>query len=126
MIGEEAFSECRNLEGVSIPEGVLAIRNNAFCSCTKLEKINIPKSCLFLGSRALKNTAIETIELPSITSIFQSTFNGCTKLREIKFGDRVNSIGQQAFRGCNSLVEVNLPKNLTILEPYCFEECWNL
>lgn len=126
VIGEDAFSECGNLERVSVPEGVLAIRNNAFYSCIKLEKINVPKSCLFLGSRALQNTAIETIELPSITSIFQSTFNGCTKLKEIEFGDRVDSIDQQAFRRCSSLVEVNLPKNLTILGPYCFEGCQNL
>lgn len=125
-VGEYAFNECGNLERVDIAEGVLAIRNGAFDSCSKLKKINIPKSCLFLGSEALRNTAIETIELPSITSIFQSTFKGCTKLKEVKFNDYIDSIGRWAFRGCSSLVEVNLPKNLTELGPSCFKGCVHL
>lgn len=125
-VGENAFSECMALKEVTLHEGVIAIRNAAFYSCHQLEKINIPESCLFLGSRALQYSAIKSIELPNISSIFQSTFNGCTDLTEVKFGDNISSIEQMAFRGCTSLTQIDLPKKLEILGSYAFTNCTNL
>lgn len=126
VVGENAFSECEALREVTLHEGVIAIRNAAFYCCGKLEKINIPKSCLFLGVRALQYSALKSIELPSISSVFRSTFNGCTNLVEVKFGDKISSIEQQAFKNCTSLTKIALPKKLEILGSHAFAGCTNL
>ena len=126
VIDENAFSMCSALTEVTLPESLLAIRNAAFYSCNKLEKINIPKSCLFLGASAFQYSALKSIELPSISSVFQSTFNGCTNLVEVRFGDNISSIEQLAFKGCTSLTKVDLPKKLEILGSRAFAGCTNL
>lgn len=126
VIGENAFSECPALTEVTLPEGLLAIRNAAFYSCSKLEKINIPKSCLFLGAFAFQYSALKSIELPSISSVFRSTFKGCTNLVEVKFGDKISSIESLAFEGCTSLTKIDLPKELEILGSCAFAGCTNL
>ncbi len=126
VIDENAFSSCPALIEVTLPEGLLAIRNAAFYACNKLEKINIPKSCLFLGACAFQYSALKSIELPSISSVFHSTFKGCTNLVEVKFGDKISSIEQSAFESCTSLTKIDLPKELEILRSRAFAGCTNL
>lgn len=125
-IEENAFSDCPNLTSVIIPETVVAIRNDAFYNCPKLKQINLPDSCLFLGSRALQYTAIETIKLPNITTIFQATFTGCKKLREVEFSDSITWIGNDAFMNCESLRVITLPRKLEQLGFGVFEGCTQL
>lgn len=125
-IEENAFSDCPNLTSVSIPETVVAIRNDAFYNCPKLKQVNLPSSCLFLGSRAFQYTAIETIKLPNITTIFQATFTGCERLREVDFSDSITWIGNDAFMNCKSLRVVTLPRKLEQLGFGVFEGCTQL
>ena len=43
-IGDKAFSGCKSLKTVIIPDTITSIGKNAFSDCTNLEKILIPKS----------------------------------------------------------------------------------
>ncbi len=43
-IGSYAFSECNNLESITMPDGVTSIGEWAFSGCSSLESITIPKS----------------------------------------------------------------------------------
>lgn len=125
-VGENAFSECMALKEVTLHEGVIAIRNAAFYSCHQLEKINIPESCLFLGSRALQYSAIKSIELPNISSIFQSTFNGCTSLTQIDLPKKLEILGSYAFTNCTNLQVVTIPQTLKYINMSVFDHCPSL
>ena len=64
-IGEAAFVNCTNLSFVIIPEGVTTIQDGAFTSCTELADITIPSS---------------------VTNIGILTFLSCENLTNITFG----------------------------------------
>ena len=61
-IGDNAFSDCRGLTEITIPDSVTSIRTGAFSNCSGLTEITIPDS---------------------VTSIRNSTFSGSSSLCEI-------------------------------------------
>lgn len=76
-IGDEAFSLCRKLKEITIPEGVEAIGDSAFYSC-RLERVSLPASLKTIGRHAFLN---------------------CFSLREIAIPNGVTSIAYDAFYG---------------------------
>ena len=76
-IGDEAFSLCRKLKEITIPEGVEAIGDSAFYSC-RLERVSLPASLKTIGRHAFLN---------------------CVSLKEITIPDGVTHIAYDAFFG---------------------------
>ena len=81
-IGGGAFSGCRGLTSVDIPNSVTSIGNVAFSGCSGLTSVDIPNS---------------------VTSIGNDAFNSCTGLITLTIGNSVTSISNHAFYGCISL-----------------------
>ena len=52
QIGQGAFTCCRNMTSVSIPNSVTNIRRSAFNSCSGLTSITIPNSVTTIGGLA--------------------------------------------------------------------------
>ena len=52
IIGDLAFSECKNLKSVKLPEGLEYIEAGAFMSCTNLEELKLPASLKCIGNAA--------------------------------------------------------------------------
>ena len=46
IIGESAFSDCRNLESVMLPDSVESIGKDAFRGCSNLKDVKAPKRFL--------------------------------------------------------------------------------
>ena len=89
-IGERAFSGCRSLTSVVIPDGVTSIGMYAFRYCRSLTSVVIPDS---------------------VTSIGYGAFDGCNNLTSVVIGDSVTSIGNYAFSGCSSLTNITVHEN---------------
>jgi hypothetical protein len=81
-IGKWAFSSCRSLTSITIPDSVTSIGDSAFSYCYGLTSITIPDS---------------------VTSIGDSAFSYCYGLTSVVIGDSVTSIGKYAFYDCDSL-----------------------
>lgn len=105
-IGEYAFSGCKNLTYVTIPNSVTTMEG-AFTNCTALTSITIPNSVENIDGAFSKCTQLTTITLPnSITSIGDHTFFGCSSLKSITIPESVKTIGNEAFLGCSSLKSI--------------------
>ena len=76
-IGDEAFSLCRKLKEITIPEGVEAIGDSAFYSC-RLERVSLPASLKTIGRHAFLNCfSLKEITIPGgVTNIAYDAFFG--------------------------------------------------
>ncbi len=102
-IEKKAFSYCRKLTNIIIPESVTEIEYSAFSDCSSLTHIKLTSN---------------------ITCINEFTFNNCTNLKIIIIPSSVTSIGYKAFSGCNNLdVIINNSKDSVEIEMDAFKGC---
>ena len=127
-IDDNAFSGCTNLTSITIPDSVTSIGSDAFKGCTNLTSITIPDSVTSIGSDAFKGcTNLTSITIPdSVTSIGNGAFYNCTSLTSIMIPNSVTSIGGGAFHGCASLTSITIQNGITSIEYNAFEGCTSL
>lgn len=89
-ISYAAFSNCKNLTGVSFPN-VTNIDAQAFNNCSNLTSISIPEA----------------------TSIGAYAFEDCSKLTNVSFSKVIN-IGVRAFYKCSMLASIYFPEATSI------------
>lgn len=151
-IKNNAFSYCTNLESVDCPN-VTKIGGGAFAYCTNIESVSFPNvttigAGAFKGSGLkavtpetfplvtrieyvyqdylFKDSAIETVEWPSIVAIRDGPFQNCVSLRSISFPNYVDNggyLGSFSAKNCPSLVDVNLPAAAISFSNSNFQNC---
>lgn len=126
-IAKDAFSYCKGLKSVTLPETLTTIEEWAFNSST-LKEIVIPNSVTTIENQAFNMCdSLESICLSdNLTKIEQSTFFCCKKLKSISLPDKITEIGNRAFEGCKALETVHLPANLLLLGQQVFRDCSSL
>lgn len=110
-IEEYNTGEEEEIEGIyRISEGVSAIGAFAFSGCRKLKRINVPDSVTSIGDYAFSHCiSLTSINIPdSVTSIGNKAFTSCSSLTSINIPDSVTSIGYGAFSCCWSLIKITV------------------
>ena len=116
VINPYAFSNCVNIESITLPEDTVEISNYAFNNCTSLSMINSETS--------------GEINIPEgVTSIGSHAFYNCYEAINVSLGDDLTKIGAYAFAGCNAIVKINsennyeliVPNGVTSIEEYAFK-----
>ncbi|QKX38297.1 leucine-rich repeat protein [Metamycoplasma hominis] len=123
-IGKGAFSNCKNLNEVSLNEGLEKIGDEAFSS-TKIESITIPGSIKEIGEGALSFWDIRSISINSNNKNFEIEDNFFIdknnkkilayldkEATKVTIPDSVKEICKGAFYGCKNLKEVILNEGL--------------
>ena len=107
-IGYQAFSVCRGLTSITIPNSVTSIGDYAFWGCAGLTSITIPNSVTSIGYSAFYGCdGLTSITIPnSVTSIGNSAFSNCSGLTSITIPNSVTSIGYGASHGCDGLTSI--------------------
>ncbi len=113
-IGWESFYDCENLNVVTIGNQVSEIRNYAFSGCRLLPEINLPDNITSLGEDAFSGCSSlkDVIIGCGIRSLPYSVFSDCSSLPSIFIPANIQSIENYAFRGCTSLADVTFEQNL--------------
>lgn len=122
-IAENAFDweSGINVKSITVPNSMTVIQDYAFCG-SPASKITIPEGVTELGYRALAFTNIESIKLPdSLEYITSSVFIGCSKLKNISFGNRLKRIGKSAFTNCESLSSIKIPDSVEYISFEVFD-----
>ena len=124
-IGGNAFSNCKNLTSITIPNSVTSIGDNVFYGCANLMSITVDEgntkyhsagNCLIETATRILIAGCKTSIIPmdgSVTSIGNYAFYGCTSLTSITIPDSVTSIGWLAFNGCMSLTSIKVDEKNT-------------
>ena len=113
-IDEAAFSGCRTLKSITIPDSVNSIGQYAFFDCNKIENITVDPNNKTYNSRNNCNAIIET---DSDKLIF-----GCNNTA-VPCGVKI--IGEYAFLNCK-INSVFLPESIQAVEKFAFLNCDNL
>lgn len=78
-------------------------------------------------TKAYNHTEIVSISIPeSVTSIGNSAFYGCMKLKSLRIPSRVTLYAYELTQNCGTLGDVQLPEGLTTIGGYAFKNCYLL
>lgn len=91
-----------------IPSTVSVINKSAFSGCRCITSVTIPNSVVTIDERAFYSSSLTTVTIPeSVTSIGKEAFSYCSGLSSLNIPKSITSIGGDAFKGCANLTIVN-------------------
>ena len=124
-IGSGAFGSCIALASIDLSQTALTHLDTTFSGCTSLTSVLLPNALTSLDFTFSSCTALASIDLPQgLTTIGMSTFSDCSALTSIVIPQGVTSIGENAFENCSALTTIDLSKNvLTTLADGAFKRC---
>ena len=149
-IGNNAFRNCSNLTGVTIPGTVTSIGEYAFYSCGRLHSVTFPTNLTTIGANAFYYSGLYSVTIPAaVTSIGSNAFRQCSSLRSANFfasnctsapsifygcshldtltiGSNVHNLPGSVFSNLSALKKVHIPNSVTSMGNNPFAYCPNL
>lgn len=124
-IGQHAFAYCKSLPSVLLPEGVKHIKDYAFAHCYHLQELTLPTTLKSIGKAAFCSChGLNRISIPDNAILLGSqVFADCKSLTEVKLPEGLLQLKSNSFTGCISLPSVSLPSSVVYLGNSAFEGC---
>ena len=135
MIEKGAFSGCKNLESIVIPNSVTTIRTGTmynekpFYNCKSLKQIVLGNGITTISEYMFQDLPIEEIKIPSsVKMIEKGAFSGCKNLESIVIPNSVTTIrtgtmyNERPFYNCKSLKQIVLGNGITTISEYMFQD----
>ena len=132
------FSNCRELETVTLNEGLKEIQEYAFMTCKKLKSIHIPSTVTKIEPYLFAYTEVLTnITVAENNTVYDSR-NNCKAIIETETNtliagcgrtfipNTVTKIGEAAFFACKNLSSITIPTSVTELGESAFALCEDL
>lgn len=111
VIPKYMFQRCESLE-TAIFSNIGYIDENAFEGTLSLKNFNLSNVTDIRG-KAFNGSAIENIDLSSITTIYDGAFSNCNNLKAVTFSSDLQSIRSEAFKNCDKLTDICIPNKVT-------------
>ena len=121
-----AFSLCKELMEINIPESVTAIKGCVFEGCNKLPVYNNLRYADTYLVEAVDKKLESYVIKDGTKWIGYNAFNNCSLLTSIELPNTLVNIGYEAFSGCSKLESVIIPNAVTVIERYAFDSCKKL
>ncbi len=126
--GTGVFQLNKNLETVTVCEGVTDIPAMFFYGLDNVKEVNLPSTLKTIGDNAFNRCNLTQIDLPDgLESIGKNAFEG-SKLTSVTIPASVKSIGDRAFYRSKNLESINIEGGKTALDlgKYTFNYCTKL
>ena len=126
-IGDSAFHSCSSLERLSMPPQLRSIGDYAFTNCSSLTELTIPESVTTIGAKAFSHCGLESVTIPGgVTAAGDYAFEYCGSLNSVILREGVRSIGDYSFYVCDRLSVVVIPASVTEIGEGAFAFCDSL
>lgn len=94
---------------------------------TGMSRAIIKEGVSSIANNAYKASDIVSVSIPeSVTSIGNSAFYTCMKLKSLRIPSRVTSYAYELTQNCGVLEDVQLPEGLITIGGYAFKNCYKL
>lgn len=131
FIASDAFSGCKDLSSVTIPEGVTQIGAFAFADCWSLTDITIPSSVTSIDNRAFSGcTSLEynvygnACYLGNSSNPFYALISAeSTYIDSCDIHTDTKIISGAAFQYCSQLTSISIPTGVTFIGCEAFSAC---
>ena len=128
-IGMYAFSDCRALREITIPDLVISIGEFSFSGCDSMESITLPRNATTIDACAFDScTKLTHINLEAaISSIGIAAFDACVNLETPPlYNTKIEIVHSNSFWGCDQFQTVEFPSTLKKIENIAFMLCERL
>lgn len=116
VIGTFAFQECKMLNTVKFGSGLTRICERAFSACKNLKKVVLPDRLERMDSSAFSNSGLESITLGSGLNSLSDCVFAYTPMQEIHIPDTVTHIANFVFGDdIKSIIADNYIQNIEIV-----------
>jgi hypothetical protein len=151
ILDNKAFSNCKDLLYISLPNNVQIGANSIFIGCSELEILIFPQNqttsgtylvnacsglkvlCLPKGITSINNYALSIIGAkricipPDVRTFGSWVFQSSANLKVVsKIPEGVTALTQSFMLGCSSLENITLPSTLTSINNSAFQDCVGL
>ena len=118
--GEDSWgNSVQSLVRAKIPFGIKDVGQSCFLACRNLTGVSLPEGIEYLNG-TFEDTGLQNIKLPStLTDLGRNTFYA-SKIKNITIPENVTGIGYNCFYG-SDIEEIVIPDNVTSLGDSCFE-----
>ena len=126
IIGKFAFC-CTAIESILFSSKLTKVDSHAFYECFNLRTVENHSNQMKFKRRCFSYSSIENIQFPQISTFSYDSFNGCYKLKQLKFlGEEPKRIKfkEHSF-SCSGLEEINL-KSYFNIKMNAFSDCKSL
>ncbi len=132
-ISEYAFSNCDNIDSITMPDTIISIGKYAFKNCTGITEIKLSSNLETIGIGAFINcVSLTSIEIPD--SVYEietdfwgtKTFEGCNALKVVRLGKGITNIKYKIFDECSALDSIYVTSMLAGVENFAFSDCVSL
>ena len=127
-INSQAFSYCKNVLNITLPNSITTIETEAFSNCINLESINIPQNVTLIEDKTFircKNLT-EVFIQGNVEKIGVEAFSSCSSLPYVSLPDSVYDIKERAFSSCDNLIYFDVPEKVEIIKSKTFSDCESL
>jgi hypothetical protein len=108
-ISKNAFSNCKSLEEIILPDTIKLIDATCFAWDSKLTYVKFPNKLETIGTYAFYQTALTDIDLPeTVKNVYECSFGGIKTLKNFTFNSIPADINHNAFLDSGP-VEFHLP-----------------
>lgn len=122
-----AFTGCKNLTSIVIPEGVETLPQECFNGDSSLSSVKLPSTLKIIDETVFYGCdSLTTISIPeSVTTFKDTAFFNCG-LVEVTIPNHVVNLGIEVFDGCDYLQKATIGSAHTIIPELTFYRCKSL